>query len=393
MNQEAAGRTRGVFRRKGVWWIRWACSYGHLHREKIGPKSIANQEYAKRKTQAKTEGFCLDNMKRERVILFREIVADYIKHLEAHNQWARTDSQRIHFWLDRWSDKPVRDITRQDVEQGKLSLIGARKADKSPRYRPATVNRYMGALRCCLNVAIRNGKATTNPVVGTRSLKEHNTRLKYLTQRGEAALLDAIQKEDRCQMVEVAHHTGFRWSEQMRLRERDCDFLTDILTISRSKDGEVRHVPMNSRVREILLDLVTRRLPQGNEYVFARMQGRAPALKANRWFYRAVAKARHTLSEQGHHAEAEMLEGFTWHCLRHTFASRLAMAGVDILTIKDLGGWKTLSMVARYAHLSPGRLRQGVERLVTAHVVEGENARATGTATSTGLVAKLARVS
>src|SRR3989337_2026898 len=100
------------------------------------------------------------------------------------------------------------------------------------------------------------------------------------------------------------------------------------------------------------------------------MQGRDPAQKANRWFYRTVATAQHTLREEGHQADAEMLEGFTWHCLRHSFASRLAMAGVDLLTIKELGGWKNLSMVTRYAHLSPGRLRQGVERLVTSLATE-----------------------
>jgi hypothetical protein len=41
------------------------------------------------------------------------------------------------------------------------------------------------------------------------------------------------------------------------------------------------------------------------------------------------------------------------------------MEGVDLLTLKELGGWKTLSMVQRYAHLSPGHQRQAIERLVT----------------------------
>jgi hypothetical protein len=69
-------------------------------------------------------------------------------------------------------------------------------------------------------------------------------------------------------------------------------------------------------------------------------------------------------------------------------ASRLAIAGVDLLTLKDLGGWKTLAMVTRYAHLMPGRLREGVERLVTASPAPATPARAeiagaTGTATRT----------
>jgi integrase len=62
---------------------------------------------------------------------------------------------------------------------------------------------------------------------------------------------------------------------------------------------------------------------------------------------------------------AAQIDDFRLHDTRHTFASRLAMEGVDLLAIKALGGWKTLSMVQRYAHLSPGHQRNAIERLVT----------------------------
>ena len=51
--------------------------------------------------------------------------------------------------------------------------------------------------------------------------------------------------------------------------------------------------------------------------------------------------------------------------LRHTFASRLAMSGVDLRTIQELGGWASLAMVQRYAHLSPGHKADAVERLAS----------------------------
>jgi integrase len=75
--------------------------------------------------------------------------------------------------------------------------------------------------------------------------------------------------------------------------------------------------------------------------------------------------------------EAE-IKDFRLHDTRHTFASRLAMEGVDILAIKELGGWKTLSLVQRYAHLSPGHQRQAIERLVTRSVSAPRAAEATG---------------
>jgi len=58
-----------------------------------------------------------------------------------------------------------------------------------------------------------------------------------------------------------------------------------------------------------------------------------PLLGPRHWFEPAVAEAK--------------LQDFTWHCLRHTFASRLVMAGVDIRTVQQLMGHKTLQMAVR----------------------------------------------
>jgi integrase len=57
------------------------------------------------------------------------------------------------------------------------------------------------------------------------------------------------------------------------------------------------------------------------------------------------------------------LQSFTWHCLRHTFASRLVMAGVDIRTVQELLGHKTIGMTVRYSHLAPKHTLAAIERL------------------------------
>jgi site-specific recombinase XerD len=83
---------------------------------------------------------------------------------------------------------------------------------------------------------------------------------------------------------------------------------------------------------------------------------------AANFFPKAVERAQKTLVAAGR--DGSRIEGYTWHCNRHTFASRLVMAGVDLRSVQALGGWQTLAMVQRYSHLAPAHLREAVERLV-----------------------------
>jgi hypothetical protein len=145
VRQPTGGRVRGD------WWICWACPKGHrAHREKVGPKSLAVQQVERRRTQVLLEGFCLTETKRVRVVPFSEVVEDYVQHQKAHNRHPHNDCTRVQYWKDRWGERPVADITRQDVEAGKASPHGPTRpqANTGPsRVQAGVQARYGESLR------------------------------------------------------------------------------------------------------------------------------------------------------------------------------------------------------------------------------------------------------
>jgi integrase len=145
---------------------------------------------------------------------------------------------------------------------------------------------------------------------------------------------------------EIAINTGMRPSEQYGLTWNRVDLVRRQVTLPKSKNGKTRHIPLNSASLAAFKALRVRSL-DGPCPVFVNMLGE-PLKGYKHWFDLAV-------SEAG-------LTDFTWYCLRHTFASRLVMAGVDLRTVAELMGHKTIQMTMRYAHLAPAHQLAAVER-------------------------------
>ena len=335
---------RGVFERpkgSGIWWVRYADQFGKLHREKVGPKSLAAAAYRKRKTEVREGKFFPERLQKRREMLFRDMAKLYLDEHAAVNKasW-KTDQERMIGLKGQFGDMPLSEVKKQDVERFRAKL--------TKNLSTATVNRYMALLKHVYNKAIAWGLASTNPVKGISQFKE-DYRIRYLTDDEERSLASVFVPR-YWTWVEVALHTGMRRSEQFGLRWENINFQTRVITIPRSKHGEVRHVPINDRVVEILQNLPSR---LKSAWVFPSGNGSTHMNERNfvqRIFLPAVRRAG--------------IRDFRWHDLRHTFASRLVMAGENLRTVQELMGHKTIHMTMRYAHLSPAHLLQAVQRLV-----------------------------
>jgi integrase len=179
--------------------------------------------------------------------------------------------------------------------------------------------------------------------------KESEGRGRFFEPAEEPALMAELREPHRT-LVLVGIHAGLRVrAEALSLTWPNVDLRRNLVSVQAAfaKTGKTRSVTINSVLRGALVGL---KEAARSECVFTRRDGE-PLRALRTLFMKACAKAK--------------LEDMTPHVLRHTFASRLAMAGVDLHTIQELGGWRSLKTVEGYAHLSPSHRAEAVERLAS----------------------------
>jgi len=179
-------------------------------------------------------------------------------------------------------------------------------------------------------------------------LKEPRGRTRYLTDEERERLLAASKDSINPHLymaVVLALSTGARQQEIWGLRWSEVNLDRGLITFTETKNDEFRSVPLEGHGRELLLEHSKRRR-KDSDLVFP--------LKKN-------PEVRHDFRNPWDKAlVVAEVENFRWHDLRHSSASYLAMNGVPMLTIAEILGHKTLSMVQRYTHLSTEHLSEAI---------------------------------
>lgn len=339
-----ARRGDGIYQRGKTWWLDFTHE-GKRHVARLGRginRTVAG-EIARVKRAAILKGEAGIGGPRRKDLAFDKAAEEFLAQAKAEKRprTAKRYAECIAQLKRSFTGKRLSEIHPFLLEKHKRMRLG-----EGARVAP---NRELQVLRNLYNRCIAWKKYEgDNPVRQVKGLKESRGRVRFLEPEEEDRLLVELPEPYRT-LALVGIHAGLRVrSEGLTLRWQEVDLARGIITVQAAfaKTGETRTVGINSVLRPALAEL--REKARDREHVFSRRDGR-PLRSIRGVFMRACARAG--------------LKDVTPHALRHTFASRLAMAGVDPRTIQELGGWKTLAMVTRYTHLSKSHKAEALERL------------------------------
>ncbi len=233
----------------------------------------------------------------------------------------------------------------------KFKLYRSRQPRKNARdgrlVTPAAVNRDLAVLRILFNLAIRLGKARHNPVAGVRFFKEHPKHMRVLTAEEEGHYLEAASSLLH-DIAIVMLETGMRPGEVCHLRVTDVDLIQTSVCLREGKTVHAtRHIPLT----RLALDVLARRSAKAkSEWLFPCPYDHSKPVAEVRKAHEASVR------------RSGISPYFRLYDLRHTALSRMAMAGIDLPTLKEFAGHSQVQMTMRYVHPTPEHKRRAIER-------------------------------
>ncbi len=330
-------KTKGLYRRGNVYWMCYKDINGKIQRESTGKtlQKEAERELSRRRREVE-EGKLPDTQKIN--YKFAELAKEYLKWTERQRSY-KDKKLWIKQLIEVFGNLNVKDLNTRIIEQWQSKRLKYNK--------PSTVNRILATLKHMINKGVQWRMASDGALKEVRNVKlleENNKRLRFLTVEECQTLIDCCAPHLK-PIVTVALHTGARKSEILGLKWEQVDLTHGFILLDTTKNGERREIPIDNTLRELFEEM-----PHSIEsiYVFTDRDGN-PYKEVKKSFSTALKKAG--------------ISDFRFHDLRHCFASHLVMAGVDLISVKELLGHKSLTMTMRYSHLSHGHKRKAVNIL------------------------------
>lgn len=264
---------------------------------------------------------------------------------EATPKLRRPVAAALRYWREHLGDLRTRDVTPSVIARHRDLLLGAptrANGHKSTRPRSAgTVRSYLAVLAAVYKVGVRELRwCESNPVRDVTMPRPASGRTRFLSDDERAALLAACKASEApalYALVLLALTTGARRGELYALRWADVDMARRWAIFPKTKNGTARGVPL---VPSVVAEL--EKLPRTAARVF-------PECMTTAW--------RTAMRTAG-------IDGFRFHDLRHSAASRLVQSGANLSEVAQLLGHKDIRMTQRYSHVHNGHTLALVDRVM-----------------------------
>ena len=278
--------------------------------------------------------------RKRKTITFGEAWKEYDKWQETNISRPRDNRSRYACHIEsQFATTPLDKISPFDLERLKSDLLKIGKA-------PATVKQVLALIRQVYNKSRAWGLYKgENPVSLVKLPKLNNRRKRFLTHAEAHALLIELGKTSPQvrDMALLSLHTGLRAGEIFNLRWSDIDFEHGLIFIADPKSGRSRNAFLTKTVKKMFES----RTGKPEELVFKDKRNGKRIKQISNSFSLAVDNL------EWNKGITDARQRATFHTLRHTFASWLAIQGTPILHIKELMGHQSLAMTERYSHLIP----------------------------------------
>lgn len=234
------------------------------------------------------------------------------------------DKSNLRVFIKHYPDRLLSQVNGHDI------------LDAFQHQSPAHYNRIISIVNAAIKLAVR--RKWCEPIhIPKRDI--NNKRMRFLS-RQEWQKLQQELPEHLLSLATFAISTGLRKSNVFGLKWESVDLDRAVAWVdaTEAKGKKAIAIPLSDTALEVL----KAQKGKHKEYVFT--YSGEPIKDYGLSWGKALKRAG--------------IENFTWHDLRHTWASWHVMAGTPLSVLKELGGWASMDMVLRYAHLSPEHLKQ-----------------------------------
>lgn len=324
-----------IYRRNRTFWIAYYMD-GRLVRQSLKVEDKKLAQHLKRKKEielAEGRAFLVKDM------AWDTFFTEYSNHYKA-TRAPKTYDQMYYLVKPfvQWAKpKKLKSVDLGLLRKYISHLIGSGKS-------PATVNHFIKVMKTMLGYAVDHRYIHENPTKRLKRMKLTVNPPRFLSRDEAQRLLDVAKGRPVYPMLATAIYTGVRPAELINLEWQDFDFRKGTLTVRnkesfKTKSRKFRAVPLP---RDLVRILQPHRKDKG--LCFGKYK-KAPRIALDT----VVRKAK--------------LKDVTWHDMRHTYASHLAMSGVDIPTISQLLGHQDIKTTMIYAHLTESHKKEAVNKL------------------------------